>query len=183
MIALFVLAVALAMDAFAVSLVRGSADGHDVAGAIRLGTIFGVAQALMPLIGWSLGIAFTGVFERVDHWIAFGLLAVLGLRMLRQSFGGEETVDGKAGVPWLDLLVAAFATSVDAAAAGVTLPLLGVAIPVACLAIGVTTGVLCTAGYLIGARVSPNTGRWAEMLGGLVLIGLGTRILVTHLSS
>ena len=184
MVALLILAVALAMDALAVALVRGSVAGHHPSEAIRLGLSFGVAQGVMPLVGWSLGIAFSDTFRSVDHWIAFGLLVWLGVRMAQAGLGWDDPeVVTRTGVPASGLLVAAFATSIDAAAAGVTLPLLGVALPIACLVIGATTAVLCTAGYLVGARVSPLAGKRAEVAGGIVLIALGSKILLEHLTA
>ena len=183
MLGLFILALALAMDAVAVSLVRGSAEGHNLSEAINLGAVFGLAQGLMPLVGWVLGVAFAGAFQSFDHWIAFSLLGLLGVRMIHEGLTGDDTKEVQTSASVLSLLVAAFATSIDAAAAGITLPLLGVAIPVACLVIGFTTGALCTAGYLFGTKVSSKTGKWAEIVGGLVLLGLGTRILIQHLSA
>lgn len=183
MLSLFILALALAMDAVAVSLVRGSAEGHNLSEAIKLGAVFGLAQGLMPLVGWVLGVAFAGAFRSFDHWIAFSLLGLLGVRMLHEGLTGDGTKEVETRASVLSLLVAAFATSIDAAAAGITLPLLGVAIPVACLVIGFTTGALCIAGYLVGTKVSSKTGKWAEIAGGLVLLGLGTRILIQHLSA
>ena len=183
MFELFVLALGLAMDAFAVSLVRGAGGERRLSHAVELGLAFGLAQGLMPLLGWGLGLAFTGTFERFDHWIAFLLLAVLGGRMLVEAFSGagKETI-GRHG-RWLGLLTAAFATSVDAAAAGLTLPLLGIAIPLACFAIGATTGLVCTIGYQVGSRAAEGADRMAEILGGLVLIGLGIKILIEHLTA
>ena len=184
MIALLILALALAMDALAVSLVRGSAEGHNPREALKLGVTFGLAQGLMPLVGWLLGVAFADTFRSIDHWVAFALLALLGVRMLHQGVAGEEdAVAQRSGASVLSLLVAAFATSIDAAAAGITLPLFGVAIPAACLVIGITTGVLCTAGYMVGGIISRRAGKWAEIAGGLVLLALGTQILLKHLSA
>ena len=138
----------------------------------------------MPLLGWGLGLAFAEPFKRIDHWIAFALLAILGLKLLSEGLAGVEdqpSVPDKGSVG-LSLLVSAFATSIDAAAAGVTLPLLGVAVPIACFVIGATTGLICVFGYMVGSKVSPVAGKRAEVLGGLVLIGLGVKILIEHLS-
>ena len=181
MLALLVLSVGLAMDAFAVSLVRGAIGERRLVRAAELGLVFGLAQGLMPLIGWGLGQVFAGPFQSIDHWIAFALLSFLGGRMLVEAAKpGAPLPGGHSRL--LGLLTAAFATSIDAAAAGLTLTLLDVRIPVACLTIGVTTAVLCTAGYLIGSQVSGRAGKWAEALGGVVLIGLGAKILVEHLA-
>lgn len=185
MTALFILAFALAMDAFAVSIVQGSARSRHTSVGVKLALAFGIAQGLMPLVGWGLGLAFAEPFKRIDHWIAFTLLVLLGLRLLWEGlFDAAETPVGtsKKNIG-LGLLVSAFATSVDAAAAGVTLPLLGVLVPVACLVIGATTSVICLFGYSLGAKVSPATGKGAEVVGGLVLIGLGIKILAEHLTA
>jgi manganese efflux pump family protein len=183
MFSLLILSLALAMDAFAVSLVRGAVGQKRIAHAIELGLAFGVAQGLMPLAGWALGLAFNDSFERFDHWIAFGLLSALGARMLLEAGSSDEDHPVGSHGRLLGLMTSAFATSVDAAAAGLTLPLLGLAIPIACLTIGVTTGVLCTVGYLLGSRASGKAGRAAELFGGIVLIALGTKILVQHLTA
>lgn len=182
MLALLILSVGLAMDAFAVSLVRGSVGERSAVRALELGLAFGLAQGLMPLLGWALADTFHGTFEAIDHWIAFVLLAVLGGRMLMEAFSADE--DRKVGEHsrLFGLAVAAFATSIDAAAAGMTFTLLGVAVPIACLTIGATTAVLCSAGYVLGSRVPEHWGKVAEIVGGLVLIGLGVRILVEHLA-
>lgn len=181
MFALIILSLGLAMDAFAVSLVRGSTHERHVLRAVELGAAFGLAQGIMPLVGWGLGLAFAETFRSVDHWVAFALLVFLGGRMLIEAKSGPD----EAGpVPLhsrlLGLATAAFATSIDAAAAGLTLPVLGVAVPVACFAIGAVTAVLCTLGYLIGSRATQSIGKGAEAIGGVVLIGLGIKILVEH---
>lgn len=183
MTALIILAFALAMDALAVALVRGSAEGHSVRQALKLGAFFGLAQGLMPLVGWALGLAFADAFEAFDHWIAFVLLGALGVRMIKEGISEDDEPGSPKAMSSLSLLVAAFATSIDAAAAGVTLPLLGVPVPFACVLIGSVTTVLCIGGYLVGGRISSQAGKRAEIVGGMVLIGLGLKILIEHLSA
>ncbi|MEQ9661656.1 MAG: manganese efflux pump MntP family protein [Parasphingopyxis sp.] len=178
MIAVLILALALAMDAFAVSLAQGAAGRVRVPQALTLALAFGVAQGVMPLIGWALGTAFSGWFEAVDHWIAFGLLTILGLNMLRAS---REDTEADPSLTGWHLFAAAIATSIDAAVAGITLPLLSVPPLVACLTIGSVTAVLCFVGALGGGHAGKRLEGRAEMLGGLVLIGLGVKILVQHL--
>lgn len=180
MIALFVLAVALAMDAFAVSVVQGAAARHGWREALRMGGAFGFAQGIMPAFGWALGIALAGIIEAVDHWIAFVLLGFLGLKMIYEGLQSSDdasyaALDGRA------LFVAAVATSVDAAAAGVTLPTLGLPVLLSCIVIAVVTGVFCVFGVLTGARLGQKFGKRAEIVGGLVLIALGTKTLGQHL--
>ena len=183
MLALLFLSLGLAMDAFAVSLARGAAGEQRLVRAVELGVLFGLAQGLMPLLGWLLGQVFSESFKSFDHWIAFVLLAGLGWRMLLEatSDDGEEEVGAHGR--WLGLLLSAFATSVDAAAAGLTLPLLETAIPLACLTIGATTALLCTLGYMAGAHASKRAGKGAEIFGGIILIALGAKILVEHLTA
>ena len=182
MVELLLLALALAADAFAVSLVRGSVGEHRLLRALEVGLAFGAAQGLMPLIGWALGMLFAEAIEAVDHWIAFGLLSILGLKMIREAWldEPEELVPSRSGF-WLGLLAAALATSIDAAAAGLTLDLFAPPVWLCCLVIGVVTALLSTAGYWFASRVGERLGRWAEAGGGLVLIALGVRILVEHL--
>lgn len=184
MIALWLLALALAMDAFAAALSQGAvARPRPTAfAALRVGLAFGGAQAVMPLIGWSLGLAFESAMRDVDHWIAFILLALLGGRMVRIGSTAAEDPrqeEVKVYTGW-SLAAAAIATSIDAAAAGVTIPILDQSIPVACAVIGGVAGVLSTVGVLLGGVCGMLIGRRAEVMGGLVLIGLGCKILIGH---
>lgn len=182
MVALLLLALGLAMDAFAVSLVRGSVGRRSLADALKLGILFGTVHVAMPLLGWGLGELFADTLRSVDHWVAFGLLLFLGLRMCVEAWRGpdEEVLEKPPNRAW-ELAVTALATSIDAGASGITLELFGVHVFVACLVIGATAFALSTAGYLFAARYGHWLGRHAELVGGLVLIGLGTKILVEHL--
>jgi putative Mn2+ efflux pump MntP len=182
---LLLLALALSMDAFAVAASQGAtARPHPgTTDALRIGLAFGLAQALMPLIGWGLGIAFVSIVREVDHWIAFVLLTLIGGRMVYAGLN-VDTGMPDARVPLVrgwGLLIAAIATSIDAAAAGMTLPLLGQPLLIACAIIGVVTFILSMAGVLIGAVAGNAIGQRAEVVGGLVLIGIGTKILIEHL--
>lgn len=184
MIALLLLALALAMDAFAAALGQGAAarPKPTASAALRVGLAFGGAQAVMPLVGWSLGLAFQSVIRDVDHWVAFALLTLLGGRMVRTGVVADGQAAGPAQVysGWA-LTAAAVATSIDAAAAGVTIPVLDQPIAVACAVIGGIACLLSVAGVLLGGVCGVLIGRRAEMGGGLVLIGLGCKILVEHL--
>ena len=185
MLALLLLALALAMDAFAVSLARGAAGEHRIARALETGLAFGVAQGVMPYLGWLLGTAFLSYVEAVDHWIAFALLAFLGGRMIREGLSGEEEAELEARSRrshYAALTIAAIATSIDAAAAGLTLEVMGMPVLLACLVIGLVTAALCVPAYWFASAIGPRLGRYAEIGGGVVLIGLGVRILVEHLS-
>ncbi|TVV73793.1 manganese efflux pump MntP family protein [Sphingomonas solaris] len=179
MTTLLLLALALAMDAFAVSVAQGAAVRPGLGASLRIALAFGAAQAVMPLLGWGLGIAFAGVIDAVDHWVAFVLLGAIGAKMIHEALAdddGEPTVALSGGA----LMLAALATSIDAAAAGVTLPTLGVPVGLAVTVIGVVTAALCLLGALAGARIGARIGRTAEIAGGVVLIGLGCRILAQH---
>lgn len=185
MIAVLILALALAMDAFAVSLVRGAAGPHSAVRALETGLAFGVAQGVMPLAGWALGTIFVGWLEAIDHWVAFALLAFLGYRMLRE---GLEENDGEGAAEpdrpgrahFIALLTAAIATSIDAAAAGITLELFALPVLLSCLVIGGVTFAACAPAYWFAASIGPSLGKKAEIVGGVVLIGLGFKILAEH---
>lgn len=176
---LILLAIGLAMDAFAAAVAQGAARRPNLAGAMRIAGAFGLAQGIMPLLGWGLGEAFGAIVNAIDHWLALILLGGLGVRMAWEGLrAGEDSVpqplSGRA------LFATSIATSVDAAAAGVTLPVLGAPILAACATIGVTTGLLCLAGVYLGAVAGTRLGKAAEVAGGAILIGLGLTIFVDH---
>lgn len=178
---LLALALALAADAFAVALCQGAAARPGWRGALRIGGAFGAAQALMPLLGWALGVAFAAAIRDVDHWVAFALLGFLGVKTLKEGLTPDRQGCGPA--PSLSrwaLLGAAVATSIDAAAAGVALPTLGAPVLLACAVIGGVTLVACTGGVFLGAAGGARLGKRAEIAGGLALIAIGTKILIEH---
>jgi putative Mn2+ efflux pump MntP len=178
---LLVLALALAADAFAVALCQGAAARPGWRGAARIGAAFGAAQALMPLVGWGLGVAFADAIRAVDHWVAFVLLVILGAKTLKEGLTPDDaSCDPTPSLSSWALLGAAMATSIDAAAAGITLPTLGAPVMLACAVIGVVTLLLCAAGVFIGAASGARLGKKAEIVGGLALIGIGAKILVEH---
>lgn len=171
------LALALAMDAFAVALTQGAKFRPRVAGAMAIALTFGVFQGIMPLIGWGIGAYALAYVEAVDHWIAFGLLTFLGVRMLGGHVGDEVAARRLTGRA---LLIAGVATSIDALAAGITLPALGVSPWMAAALIGLVTFILSGAGVVLGRRAGDHLGAWAERAGGVILIGLGAKILAEH---
>lgn len=177
MLAALVLALALAMDAFAVALTQGARFRPSLAGGAAIAGTFGLFQGVMPLIGWGIGAVAFAYVAAVDHWIAFGLLAFLGLRMLGGHGGEDEASQALTGKA---LLVAGIATSVDALAAGITLPTLAVAPLTAGLVIGVVTLLLSGLGVALGRLAGDRWGTWAERAGGVMLIALGLRILAEH---
>lgn len=180
-LAIGVLAFGLAADATAVAVTRGMAMRRVRArDALRVGVVFGLFQAGMPLIGWALGEAFGELIAAVDHWIAFGILGVLGARMIWGALHGEDDADERAPSGRL-LLVLAVATSIDALAAGITLPLMGAPLWSSILTIGLVTMALSSAGMVLGRRLGERFAGRITVIGGVVLIGLGTKILVEHL--
>lgn len=184
LLALLLLALGVSADAFAVARGKGLAvRRHVVRCALVLATAFAVAQVVMPLIGWLLGSAFAEAIEPFDHWVAFGLLLLIGLKMLWEAWrgdGDEEAPDAKT-LTFREVVVLAIATSIDALAVGVSLSFFEVSLVLALAVIGVVTFVLSFAAVLIGHRVGTRFQRPAEVVGGLVLIGIGAGILVEHL--
>lgn len=183
--AIAVLSLSMSTDAFAAAVGRGAAHRPSVAGAIKAGLVFGVIEAITPLIGWSLGLVAAGLVQSVDHWIAFGLLLVVGGRMIWEASKPREAEDEAETAPrrsgrWA-LIATAVGTSIDAAAVGVGLAFIGANIWIIAASIGCTTFVLTTIGMLIGKAVGLKFGKAAELIGGLALIGLGVGILVEHL--
>ena len=183
MFAVIILAAGLAMDAVAVALVRGAAGRHSLARALEVGAAFGAAQGLLPLAGWALGLAFADWIAPFDHWIAFALLGFLGARMIREAFSGDtDKAPPGARSHYAGLAAAALARSLDAGAAGLTLPLFGPPVLVSCLVIAAVTAGLCAPAYWLGTRASARFGRFAEVAGGCALIAIGAHILASHLT-
>ena len=180
-IELLVLALGLSMDAFAVSICKGlSVPKLQAKHCLICGVYFGGFQALMPLIGWALGIRFQSLITNIDHWIAFVLLAVIGANMIKESFSKEEECPD-ASFGFKTMLTLAVATSIDALAVGVTFAFLDVSIVPAVLLIGATTFVCSAVGVKIGNVFGNRFQSKAEFLGGLVLIAIGLKILIEHL--
>ena len=181
MIQLFVLAVGLSMDAFAVSVCKGlSIQKLKLRHALIAGAWFGAFQALMPAVGWLLGSAFADLIESVDHWIAFVLLSLIGGNMVRESFGSEEEGADPSLAPTAMLLLAV-ATSIDALAVGVTFAFLRVDILPAVTLIGTCTFLISVAGVKVGNLFGTRYKSRAELFGGAVLVLIGLKILLEHL--
>jgi putative Mn2+ efflux pump MntP len=182
---LFALALALAMDAFAVAIVTGlSISPLTKRHVFRLAFHFGLFQALMPLIGWSAGAAVYRYTADFDHWVAFGLLSFVGGRMILASFhGGEAKRGAKDPTSGWDLLILSVATSIDALAVGLSLAMIGSPILFPALVIGMVAGVITVLGMVLGRRIGTLWGRRVEALGGVVLIAIGIRILLQHLKA
>lgn len=179
---LLIIAAGLAMDAFAVSISKGlAAPRFHWINALTCGVWFGGFQALMPLMGYFLGVRFAGYIQAVDHWIAFALLALIGGNMIWESRpDGQQPPDSSYTAR--RMLPLAVATSIDALAIGVTFAFLQVDILLAVAQIGLITGVLSVLGVRIGAVFGEKYAARAEFLGGALLIVMGVRILLEHLA-
>ena len=179
---LIILAIGLAMDAFAVSICKGLAmKKTGIKDCLIVGLWFGGFQALMPLIGYFLGKSFERYITAIDHWIAFVLLAIIGIIMIKESFSKEEN-DADGSLSPKTMVVMAIATSIDALAIGISFGVLpDVNITAAVSLIGIITLVLCMVGVKIGNIFGAKYKSKAELAGGIILVLLGTKILLEHL--
>lgn len=178
---ILLLGVGLSMDAFAVSVCQGmSLPKFSWRHSVVIGLWYGFFQFLMPVLGFSLSLRFAGMIEAYDHWIAFLLLAWVGGGMLIEAFKKKaEKLDATLG--FLTMLKLSLATSIDALAVGVSLAVMDVSIWRPSILIGLTTFSLSACGVGLGRLLGKATGKFASLLGGLILIGLGVKILITHL--
>ena len=178
------IAVALAMDAFAVAIAAGiTLKQISFRQNFRLAWHFGLFQAMMPVIGWSAGLSFRDLIVRFDHWVAFGLLLFVAQGMLRQAFANDAEADRpKDPTKGLTMVMLSVATSLDALAVGLSLSLINVSIWTPAVIIGIVACFFTTIGLHIGKRLANATRlrRWADGLGGAVLIGIGLNILREH---
>jgi putative Mn2+ efflux pump MntP len=177
---LLLLAVGLAMDAFAISICKGLATPRfSLKKACWCGLWFGGFQALMPMIGFVLGAQFQAQIVAIDHWIAFGLLAFLGGNMLYSAFADEEEEeDGDLSIKTMFLM--AVATSIDALAIGITFAFLQVNLLIAVSAIGIVTFAFCAVGFRLGTLAGSRFQKPSQVLGGAILVLLGIKILLEH---
>jgi putative Mn2+ efflux pump MntP len=179
---IFFIAVSMAMDAFAVCLGAGTQEYTSSPRPVfRLSFHFGLFQFLMPVIGWFAGTTIVGYISAYDHWVAFGLLAFVGLRMIRSGFDPHSEEHKKDPSRGWTLILLAFATSIDALAIGFSLAVVGVTIWYPALLIGVVTGLISWLGVYLGNRLGQKFGKRMEIIGGLILIIIGLRILLAHL--
>ena len=181
-LSIFIIAIGLAIDCFAVS-VSGSIALKRIAPIqmLKVALFFGAFQAGMTALGWLAGQTVVDLIESFDHWIAFGLLAIVGLRMIWESFRADGHGKRVDITRWLTLLVLSIATSIDALAVGVSFAFLTVNLAYACAVIGGAAFVLTVIGLVLGKSLGKVVGKRAEIVGGAVLIGIGIRILLEHL--
>ncbi|MFQ6342761.1 manganese efflux pump MntP family protein [Campylobacter sp. VTCC 70190] len=179
---LIFLSCALGMDAFAVSLCKGfSVKKLHLKHYFIVGIYFGGFQALMPTIGYFIGIAFASFIASIDHWIAFALLSLIGLKMIKESFGDENCDTNANQFGFKTMSALALATSIDALAVGISFAFLKVNLFLAVFLIGLITFILCMLALKIGNQFGIHLKNKAELLGGVVLIILGVKILIEHL--
>ena len=180
-IEILLIAIGLAMDAFAVSVCKGlSMKKLCLKKTIIIGLYFGIFQALMPVIGYCLGVAFKDLVTQIDHWIAFILLGFIGINMLKEAFD-KDSEGCNDNVDFRTMFVLAVATSIDALAIGITFAFLQVNVLIAILMIGIITFILSMIGVKIGNKFGNKYEKKAEIVGGLILILMGIKILLEHL--
>lgn len=180
-LSIFLIGIGLSMDAAAVSMAKGMCLTQEEVrkSALKLGFWFGFFQAAMPLVGWWAGTYFQSMIESIDHWIAFFLLAIIGGKMIWEAFHPEETTCVPLTLKLV--IVLAIATSIDALAVGVSFAFLKVSILPAILLIGITTFIISYCCVYAGRKLGSLLQKYAELLGGVILIGIGLKILVEHL--
>ena len=180
-IEILLIGIGLSMDAFSVSICKGlTTKKFSIKTAVLCGLWFGGFQALMPVIGYFLGVQFESLITNIDHWIAFGLLFLIGVNMIREAFG-EEKDEKSSNNDTKTMFLLAIATSIDALAVGVTFAFLQVGIWKAILIIGITTFVFSFTGVAIGNFFGSKYSKPASIIGGVILILIGTKILLEHL--
>lgn len=180
-IELVILSIGLAMDALAVSICKGLAmPKMKWKNALIVGLYFGIFQALMPVVGYLLGVSFQDAITSVDHWISFILLAGIGINMIKEALSKDEE-EANDSVKFKDMIILAIATSIDALAVGVTFAFLKVNIVLSAGLIGIITFIISVIGVKIGNVFGDKFEKQAELAGGVILILLGVKILLEHL--
>ncbi|MFC5527046.1 manganese efflux pump MntP family protein [Rhodanobacter ginsengisoli] len=185
-ISMLLLGFAMSTDAFAVAIGKGAAMVRPrFSQALRAGLIFGVIEAITPVLGWLLGKGASRYIDAWGHWIAFGLLLLLGLHMVWNGFKPEtdEPVDEAKKHGFATLAITGLSTSIDALAVGVGLAFVDVPIAAVALVIGLCTFVMVTLGIMLGRVLGAMVGKRAEVIGGIILIGVGAAIVYEHLSA
>ncbi|MDO4662937.1 MAG: manganese efflux pump MntP family protein [Tissierellia bacterium] len=179
-IEIFAVSLAVAMDAFAVSICKGlSIRKTNVTHMLKAGLYFGFFQALMPFLGFILGVRFKDLIMNVDHWIALVLLSLIGVNMIKESRSGSCSTDPSMG--FKKMITLAIATSIDAMAVGITMSILNVNLIFAISMMGIVTFILSALGIKLGNIFGSRSKTTAEMIGGFVLIIIGVKILLEHL--
>ncbi|MCA8863987.1 MULTISPECIES: manganese efflux pump MntP family protein [unclassified Halomonas] len=181
-IALIFLAISMSADAFAASISKGAElTKPRFRHAIGIGLVFGIIEAITPVLGWVAGKASQQYVQAWDHWVAFSLLSAIGLHMIYAGLKKEDKIEHRQQTLWL-LVLTATATSLDAMAVGASLAFIDASIIATSLAIGLATTVMASIGTLLGHKLGKFVGHWAELIGGVVLIGIGLAVLAEHTS-
>ena len=182
-LSVLLIALGLSADCFAVALSGGiSKVNHSWARRLRVSFSFGLFQALMPVLGWLAGRTVVELIADYDHWVAFGLLAIVSSRMLWESFRSEHIQDKEVDITKGFLLITlSVATSIDALAIGLSFAFLKVNIAMASLTIGAVAFLVTTIGFVVGKRASKIIGKRAEAIGGIILLAIALRILLSHI--
>jgi putative Mn2+ efflux pump MntP len=181
LVTILLVSVALALDCFAVALAAGIRGVQRVRGAARVALAFGAFQAGMPVLGWLVGRSVMDLISGFDHWVAFAILSIVGLRMIWEG-ATHASGESPISLDTASLIVLSVATSIDALAVGVSLAFIEAGILVPCLIIGLTTFAISFLGAILGGTVAERAGRLAEITGGVVLIAIGVRILTGHMA-
>jgi len=180
-ITIIFVAFALSMDAFAVSLCFGTCQKNKNPLAVKAGIYFGIFQAVMPLLGWGIGYFLKEIIQQMDHWIVFGLLTLIGAKMVFEAIKNKGVSKSfNTGNFWV-MTSLAFATSIDAFAVGLSFALLQIPILIAVTIIGIVTFGMSYTGVHLGRKLSKKIGNKAEIIGGIVLIGIGLKVLIEHI--
>jgi manganese efflux pump family protein len=181
LIEIFILALSLAADAFAVSVCAGATGAtRGTRSMVRLSFHFGLFQFLMPILGWLAGLTIESYVESFDHWIAFGLLFWVAVRMIKSTKDVDGSILKNDPSRGRYLVILSVATSIDALAVGISLALVRVSIWYPAFIIGIITGITSFLGILLGRKFSERLGRVAAVIGGILLILIGIRIVLTH---
>ncbi len=180
---IILIAIGLAMDAFAVSIVNGIAIKQQrMPHALKIAFSFGLFQAIMPVVGWLAGLSLKTYITAIDHWIAFILLAYIGIKMIYDAVKKDDSDEEACGtIDVTTLFALSIATSIDALAVGITFAFLKVSIIYPVLIIGIVTFILSLIGFFSGCKLGKIFGNRIEILGGCILIGIGTKILIEDL--
>jgi manganese efflux pump family protein len=179
---ILLIALGLAMDAFAVALAAGaSGRTRGARAAFRLSFHFGLFQFLMPVLGWLGGSVVASRITSFDHWIAFGLLAIIGWRMVKAGFGDPDQERADDPSKGISLVMLSLATSIDALAVGLSIGMLQVSVWYPAVIIGIVAAAMTLAGIKLGCRLGLRFGQRMEVVGGIVLVGIGLKILLDHL--
>jgi len=181
-ISIFLIALALSMDAFSVAMALGATRSKlNSYAVLRLSVSFGVFQFVMPILGWLLGKTVVSYISDYDHWIAFALLVIVGLRMIKEYFDKDKKERTKDPTKGWSLLMLSIATSIDALAVGVSFAFFDVNIYYASAIIGIVCFIITALGMIFGKKLSVLLGKKAVLLGGIVLIAIGIKIVIEHM--